>query len=326
MSQISKIHLIGGYGIPEILKYQETRSSPHWNYPLFFPFWEILPGVPVVAEDACEPDKDALLLVVNLNEKVWEQLAPRFSLYRQRVLVQTEGQIGWEKAYELAPQFDLFLNFDPTYQYLPGYVPVIIPYEPTYGSSHRDQRGWQAWAAQWRHSRRMFLSIYGMRFFPRKQKAVLIATLNPRDHYQIRLRAVSEWKQFVDVYGRGWPSDMPNYRGVCMSKMDVFRRYKFALVLENQRQPGYVTEKFLDCLLAGIVPIYWGDPTLESRLPATMLYPISDENDTIEPIIRDREGYRQRRAAILAYRDQILANYSTRRFINILHDALQRYA
>ncbi len=110
-----------------------------------------------------------------------------------------------------------------------------------------------------------------------------------------------------------------------MSKVDVFRRYRFALVFENQRQPGYVTEKFLDCLLDGTVPIYWGDPTLESRLPAPMLYSIEDENAPVKQFLNDEKGYRQYRAAILAHRRQILAEYSTQRFTTVLRGVFQRF-
>ncbi len=311
--------------MPEILEFQRSRKPPAWNYPRFFPFWQITPGLPVFAAEACEPDPEAILVVLNLNSKVWEWLAPRFDFYKKRVLVQMEAFLGWEQAYELAPQFDSFVNFDPTFRPLPGFVQINIPYEPDVASSHRDQRGWHALLAQWRHSRRMFLSIYAARYLPRQNKAVLIATLPPQERYQLRLRAARRWQKQVDVYGRGWPKDLPNYRGVCMSKADVLRRYRFALVFENQRQPGYVTEKFLDCLLDGTVPIYWGDPTLESRLPAAMLYPVEDENAPMEQFLMDEKRYRQYRADMLEYRARILAQYSTQRFTGVLRDAFRRH-
>ena len=323
--RINKIHLIGAYGVPEILDYQRTKKPSIWNYPSFFPFWEFAPGLPVAAAESSDPDPGAMLVVLNLNQKVWETLAPRFARYKTRLLVQMEAFLGWELAYEVAPLFETFMNFDPTYSQHPGFVPINLPYEPAFASSHRDQRGWRALLAQWRHSRRMFLSIYATRYLPRKKKAVMVATLSPQERYQVRLRAAKRWQDFVDVYGRGWPKDLPNYRGVCMSKADVFRRYRYALVFENQCQPGYVTEKFLDCLLDGTVPIYWGDPTLERRLPAPMLYPIADENAPLETFLNDAEGYRQRRAAILEHREKILAEYSLKRFTRVLGETFRRY-
>ena len=38
-----------------------------------------------------------------------------------------------------------------------------------------------------------------------------------------------------------------------------FKNYRFALALENLSKPKYVTEKLLNCILAGSIPIYYGD-------------------------------------------------------------------
>ncbi len=79
---VNKIHLAGAYGISEILDFQGSRVPTDWNYPRFYPFWEISPGLPVVPAEACEPDPEALLVVLNLNQKVWDWLAPRFAAYQ----------------------------------------------------------------------------------------------------------------------------------------------------------------------------------------------------------------------------------------------------
>ena len=41
------------------------------------------------------------------------------------------------------------------------------------------------------------------------------------------------------------------------SKMDVFRRYRFCIAMENTVAHDYVTEKLWDALAAGCVPIYY---------------------------------------------------------------------
>lgn len=47
-------------------------------------------------------------------------------------------------------------------------------------------------------------------------------------------------------------------------KLSIIDResYKFSISAENGCCPGYVDEKFLSCLQARTVPIYWGDPTI----------------------------------------------------------------
>ena len=41
------------------------------------------------------------------------------------------------------------------------------------------------------------------------------------------------------------------------SKMDVFRRYRFCIAMENTVAHDYVTEKLWDAFAAGCVPIYY---------------------------------------------------------------------
>lgn len=60
-----------------------------------------------------------------------------------------------------------------------------------------------------------------------------------------------------DLYGRGWPSGMAFQ---CEDKLETIRNYKFALCFENGSYPGYVTEKIIDCFVAGVIPVYKGAP------------------------------------------------------------------
>jgi FkbM family methyltransferase len=43
-------------------------------------------------------------------------------------------------------------------------------------------------------------------------------------------------------------------------KNEALTEYKFSVVIENCRQPGWFTEKLIDALTMGTVPIYWGCP------------------------------------------------------------------
>ncbi len=51
------------------------------------------------------------------------------------------------------------------------------------------------------------------------------------------------------------------------AKRAVLSRYRFAICFENTVFPGYLTEKLFDCLLAGCIPIYWGDPAVSEQIP-----------------------------------------------------------
>jgi hypothetical protein len=88
---------------------------------------------------------------------------------------------------------------------------------------------------------------------------------NPGELYTMRLQAI-DWFQTnapddFHYYGTGWP-DAPCYGGAPTHKGEVFPQHKFALVIENEAAPGWITEKLYDCIRCGVVPIYWGAPNV----------------------------------------------------------------
>jgi hypothetical protein len=60
----------------------------------------------------------------------------------------------------------------------------------------------------------------------------------------------------------------PSYRGPAKTKFEVLSQTRFSICFENAKDiPGYITEKLFDCLFAGCVPIYWGEPQIDNRIP-----------------------------------------------------------
>lgn len=59
----------------------------------------------------------------------------------------------------------------------------------------------------------------------------------------------------------------PSLRGDIPAKRPVMRRYKFAISYENAAFPGWLTEKMIDPMFAGTVPIYLGDPEAAKFAP-----------------------------------------------------------
>lgn len=49
----------------------------------------------------------------------------------------------------------------------------------------------------------------------------------------------------------------------CSGKVEFNKQYKFSIVFENTKYPGYCTEKMCDAFKSGCIPIYWGDATLD---------------------------------------------------------------
>jgi len=44
--------------------------------------------------------------------------------------------------------------------------------------------------------------------------------------------------------------------------VDAYRPYRFSVVVENERSDYYFTERLIDCISVGTVPIYWGCPDI----------------------------------------------------------------
>lgn len=94
-----------------------------------------------------------------------------------------------------------------------------------------------------------------------------------KELYSERLKVIDFFEKYYpemfEFYGVGWAkAGHPCYGGCPKKKAEVYHNFKFALSLENMRDvKGYVTEKILDCLTMGIVPIYAGATNISEYVP-----------------------------------------------------------
>ena len=90
--------------------------------------------------------------------------------------------------------------------------------------------------------------------------------------HDYRYQAIDYFKNSsgFHLYGRGWDGVHPCIVGECADKLATIRQYKFALCFENGSYPGYVTEKIIDCLVAGVIPVYMGAPDIEQWIPQNL--------------------------------------------------------
>ena len=59
----------------------------------------------------------------------------------------------------------------------------------------------------------------------------------------------------IDLFGRGTNRPVE-------IKEDSLVDYRFSIVIENSKCKNYFTEKLVDCLAVGTIPIYWGCPNI----------------------------------------------------------------
>lgn len=113
----------------------------------------------------------------------------------------------------------------------------------------------------------------------RNRRIAINAQLHDR-----RLEAIEHFgrRGILAVFGAGWrdlsrlPARWRHRLGgllaslniaTCEDKTATMAHYRFALCFENIAYPGYVTEKIIDCFVAGVIPIYLGAPDVESHIP-----------------------------------------------------------
>jgi hypothetical protein len=92
----------------------------------------------------------------------------------------------------------------------------------------------------------------GDRGLHEKTKTLSIISSNKRQTAGHRLRheIINSRLTNIDVFGRGYrPID---------NKITGLKDYMFSLIIENDNTENWFTEKIIDCLVTGTVPVYWG--------------------------------------------------------------------
>jgi hypothetical protein len=59
----------------------------------------------------------------------------------------------------------------------------------------------------------------------------------------------------IDLFGHGSPRPI-------RYKEEALLDYRFSIIIENSQTKNYFTEKLIDSLIVGTVPIYWGCPNV----------------------------------------------------------------
>lgn len=95
----------------------------------------------------------------------------------------------------------------------------------------------------------------------------------------------------LDLYGGGWnnkrdissvdwkklkPILSKIYKGKCGDKIELISGYKFAIAFENIDYPGYITEKIIDCFVAGVIPLYLGASDIQEFIPKNCFIDVKD--------------------------------------------------
>lgn len=92
---------------------------------------------------------------------------------------------------------------------------------------------------------------------PKNNKTSIIASVkNHTVGHQLRHQVISKLGNRIDVFGSA-------YKPI-QDKEEALLSYKFSITIENSIQPGYWTEKVVDCFATKTIPIFWGDKSVDN--------------------------------------------------------------
>lgn len=94
--------------------------------------------------------------------------------------------------------------------------------------------------------------------------------------HQLRHDVIRNKYDVVDVYGYG-------YKPV-QNKREALDAYMFSITIENSIQPGYWTEKIVDCFATKTIPIFWGDKSICDHFDGDGIF-FFDKLTTLEEIL-----------------------------------------
>lgn len=86
-----------------------------------------------------------------------------------------------------------------------------------------------------------------------------------------------------EILRKGWDGDWRSQKIVAQKK------HKFSIAFENASHRGYITEKLITPMLAGSLPIYWGDPDVATYFNSESFincHDYSSLEDVVEKVIQ----------------------------------------
>lgn len=137
---------------------------------------------------------------------------------------------------------------------------------------------------------------------PKKTRlcSILVSAKNKTAGHKLRHEIVSEFASKIDVFGEPYTERLE-------TKRTALEPYMFSIIVENGREDWYFTEKLIDCLSLGTIPIYWGCPGIDMFLPGDGIFAFHDI-DQLSVILDHITA-----EAYLSRINQIYANFATAR-------------
>lgn len=148
----------------------------------------------------------------------------------------------------------------------------VFSFAPTCGKNTRHERYWRSPHLVGLLAAREAQTPDSLWARPKTRFCNFVASNSRLGNTQVRERFVRQLMAYarVDCPGRvlnNTPRLPPNVPGsnAWLAKLEFLSSYRFTIAFENTSADGYITEKIVHPLIAGSIPVYWGDPDAAER-------------------------------------------------------------
>lgn len=87
-----------------------------------------------------------------------------------------------------------------------------------------------------------------------KEISIISSVKNQTVGHKLRHSIIQSKLMELDLFGNGY--------NPIENKITALKDYRFSLIIENEKIDNWFTEKIIDCLVTGTIPIYWGCPNI----------------------------------------------------------------
>ena len=127
-----------------------------------------------------------------------------------------------------------------------------------------------------------------------KMFSIIASSKNVLHGHKLRHQVIVAGGGIIDAFG-------PQYKYLAngMGKIDGLADYRYHFAIENSKRDFYFTEKLIDPLMTGTIPIYWGCPSIGNFFNTDGFIIFNDLYDLKEKLkLCTPEYYENKKAAI----------------------------
>ena len=158
--------------------------------------------------------------------------------------INSSKKIGWlMESREINPKpYEYFESFKDNYDYTLTHDPELLKKYP-------DKTKYYIIGGCWIKD-----NNYGM-YNKTKNISMIYSNKKQIEGHKLRHEVASIFNNEIDLYGRGTNNPL-------LQKEEALIDYRYSITIENTKQENYITEKLIDSLVVGTIPVYWGCPNL----------------------------------------------------------------